>query len=930
MEFNKNYDLSLPEWGPYSPRYAGGGLVVDKEKGYLMEFPVAVGYINYPPSCIKVYPPTPSINITAWAANEEMDYWVWRFTMDDINRKLCLAKYALIEFVPVDKHSMVVCASFYKEISGGVGRFTFDLLCGQFPLKPKIAINKGKDDLWVKASEYCEIYSQYRNYLDGRKPMVFTYEPSTYLRYEGATNGEALYLNYKDKGVVYYFRLPHTLGDAYLVFRYATFWADETQHFDIELDNQKITVPLPVKGTFSPGSSFDDWLTATHYLGKLTEGRHRLKITVNTTLPKRPAHILLDGFAITRSLPPKDFFSLIKEPEGTLKVIKDVQANSMSLINKRLETDQIFTLLGKGGMISLRDIKGDDITEALTKMGPYWYVHGTYPGQGIGRWLDLNISDISVIPFEKKTVYAVVIRGNDHAGNVRTAKKILSHAEEIVKKRRDHYQDTKYKVTNKHYQTAMEHNVSVSLMAATFPNIRKGKYVKFYAPLSVDRNFCFWDVGALALGLTEYSPKLALEAAATYFTDENEESLAIEHGSYTPTPVYAVWEAYIKTGDIEILKFFYPRIKRLYGLLSGNHPNSFFDPHKLNLVNAYHYEYESASCDDYPVSGACTPPLNHDFEFHPWRRNLYLPKNPVKFTRGIQWPSDDVGCAGLTSHVIRLAKILRLFAFFLGYKEDQTFFDSQIKRFFITMNKYMWDDKTGYFGWTKGKNYQMIRDKNGFNFNMGIDGVMPLITKECTLDQVRKMLYNLKSPRHLWTRWGVTNVDKSAPYYIDDGYWNGSVWMPHQWFLWKAILDYDPAFAKKIARTAVELWFREHERFLSPFEYFKHGEGCIGDFSSICNAYVLKFFAAYYQHGNVVAGYDTVIHKVRYHPNKDALSITISAPFGPERGGLVAVLSPSKEYRIGSKIVRSDETGAISLMIKTPPTPETIEIISAR
>ena len=39
------------------------------------------------------------------------------------------------------------------------------------------------------------------------------------------------------------------------------------------------------------------------------------------------------------------------------------------------------------------------------------------------------------------------------------------------------------------------------------------------------------------------------------------------------------------------------------------------------------------------------------------------------------------------------------------------------------------------------------------------------------------------------TEIGLSVVDRRAPYYSDSGYWNGSVWMPHQWILWKGLLD---------------------------------------------------------------------------------------------------------------------------------------------
>ncbi len=64
-------------------------------------------------------------------------------------------------------------------------------------------------------------------------------------------------------------------------------------------------------------------------------------------------------------------------------------------------------------------------------------------------------------------------------------------------------------------------------------------------------------------------------------------------------------------------------------------------------------------------------------------------------------------------------------------------------------------------------------------------------------------------------------MDQSAPYYRHDGYWNGAVWMPHQWFLWKTMLDLGQAdFAFKIAQTALDLWKSEVDESYECFEHF--------------------------------------------------------------------------------------------------------------
>ena len=118
------------------------------------------------------------------------------------------------------------------------------------------------------------------------------------------------------------------------------------------------------------------------------------------------------------------------------------------------------------------------------------------------------------------------------------------------------------------------------------------------------------------------------------------------------------------------------------------------------------------------------------------------------------------------------------------------------------------------------------------------------------------------SSGHLWTRYGVSAVDRSAPYFSFDGYWNGSIWMPHQWFLWKAALSDgmgDPAV--KIALTALRLWERETREWYCCFEHFSIRSGSGGGwhhFSGLSSP-VLCWYSSCFKPGTLTCGYDVLI-----------------------------------------------------------------------
>src|SRR5690606_29441751 len=89
-----------------------------------------------------------------------------------------------------------------------------------------------------------------------------------------------------------------------------------------------------------------------------------------------------------------------------------------------------------------------------------------------------------------------------------------------------------------------------------------------------------------------------------------------------------------------------------------------------------------------------------------------------------------------------------------------------------------------------GQPAQFLRDENGHFFNRGMDGASPLIASAATPEQAERMWATLLDPQRFLTPLGLSAVDMQAPYFDKGGYWNGSVWLPYQWFFWKAMLDY--------------------------------------------------------------------------------------------------------------------------------------------
>ena len=103
------------------------------------------------------------------------------------------------------------------------------------------------------------------------------------------------------------------------------------------------------------------------------------------------------------------------------------------------------------------------------------------------------------------------------------------------------------------------------------------------------------------------------------------------------------------------------------------------------------------------------------------------------------------------------------------------------------------------------------------------------------------MLKHLKSPEELWSPVGISTVDMSASYYYDNGYWNGSVWCPYQYFLWKAMLDIgEGQFAFDIAHRGLNSWKQEIEFSYNTFEMIQMKRNVAAGFTSLAD-FLLQF-----------------------------------------------------------------------------------------
>ena len=374
-----------------------------------------------------------------------------------------------------------------------------------------------------------------------------------------------------------------------------------------------------------------------------------------------------------------------------------------------------------------------------------------------------------------------------------------------------------------------------------------------------------WDSGFSGLGLLELDRTRAIENLNVYLTGEDADSAFVFHGTPLPVQAYLLAEIWNREPDLELLEYFYPRLRRCYLFLSGHTADSTF-LRPSGLLGGWDYFYNSGGWDDYPPQ----------WRIREEKRNDILPVAP-------------------TAHVIRCARFLIHTARELGRDADIPGYEADIAAFAHALRTQAWDASAGVFSYTvcdeTGHFREIYRDpESGVNYNLGMDGASVLLAGSvCDREQRSRLLELLMTPGRCWSEYGLSTVDMSAPYFRPDGYWNGSIWMPHQWFFWKAMLDLGEAeFASRIAMCALELWKRETDLSCGCFEHFSlsHGRGCGCPHFGALSAPVLCWFAAYFSPGRLTGGFDFWVHRRR----KIKGAMEVNCTLGGRKGDFMTLL----------------------------------------
>lgn len=877
------HDLNLPSWGPYTKKYIGVSHIPDVEQGLRFDLSVFPGFYRRKVDVPNVFFES---GFHPWEASPNLEYFSFRHELEWKDRVYTDISYSLI-----DEQSRLVRIECVNNTDIAQSIVLHMMSSIHFPSIREYNPNTPIEMSTIQLPEAVE----WMDGLDYQQLEFATPRPQDQLGYDGKLRGEI-----RDHGLIngsgigqgfgralndqvsYEIKLNRDIQNAILWLRYKI---DEGQTTTLALGGlSRKTLQLTGNGDFK---------VEKIKLGDLKAKSYDLKIT-----SRAETAIVIDGFAVIDAEEMDQIAVIAVDWDYTPEIIEGPVKNSVIL--KYQNTDNYYGLYWGYDDYQLRQWHYKDLSDDF-KQNVNGHVSTEFSNGTNGHFTNVFLRPITIDAQSSLIVNGLVCTGTKSEVERRLRKNIdEAEANSIYEKARAHLYNYQVTEAGQKYLFSNQRMAATTITNVVYPVYTQRQYIRHHAPGRWWDCLYTWDAGFIGIGLAQQNLQRGIESLNAYVNEPDEQSAFIHHGTPLPVQHYLFQELWNATQSEVFLKNYYPKLKQYYEFIAGKNPSSTTRLNS-NLIRTWDYFYNSGGWDDYPPQ--------HHLRQH---RTLYKNVSPVVST----------------AHCIRIAKILQMAASQLQLKRDSSEYAVDIDLMREALQKHSWDEESGYFGYVihdpAGHAQGIMKFENTTNFNMGLGGVSPLLAGICTDAQEERILKHLKTKGRLWSDIGLSAVDQSAPYYTKEGYWNGTVWMPHQWFMWKTMLDLGEAdFAFKIADTALNLWKKEVESTYNCSEHFviESGRGAGWHQFSGLSTPVLSWFKAYYQQGTMTTGFNTwVLDKKLDQTNS---SLTAKLRVSGEKGrdfAVVVCLNPAFSYQVywNNQAVQHQEISKGTLSIVVP------------
>jgi hypothetical protein len=839
-KLSRTHDLRLPDWGPYTKKYAGISHLPDVQSGLRFDLTVFPGYYR---RALLVPNSKWESGYHPWEAAPDLSYYAYRFELEWKDRVYCDVSYSAD-----GEHARLVRSEFVNHTAepqnlvlqyAAYMNFPPVRTYSDEPVQLSRAVLPEKA-VWLDALDYDDMGFATQRPQDN---LVYDGLWRGEVRGHGFVNGAGLGTGFgREAGdwVRYTFHLTAPVKSAVLLARYRALEGEATC---IVSGLQGSELVLPASADFA--------------LASVPAGDLAGEDVCVELVSKGRAAFDLDGLVLVSQAQADEVQFKPVEWQHVPQILPGPLPNSLML--KYADAPVWYGLAWTGEPWVQREL----FTDELDRMMRYYvheHVQKVLRGNGEGHFSNVFIRPVEVPSGQSRVLYGLACDGTRQEVEHRLASFSgdPQQLEAVYLRARTGVAKLEPAPAGDGYRFSQEHMAANTLLNVSYPVYTRRTFIRHNAPGKWWDCLYTWDSGFIGLGLLEVDVERAIDCLNAYTTPPGDPQVAfMHHGSMVPTQHYLFLELWNRTQDRELLEYFYPRMRQYYQFFAGKLGSSTTGKLKSRLLKTWDYFYNSGGWDDYPPQ-------------------VYVHANRLE---------SSVSPVVSSAQGIRLAKILQMAARAVGQPGDVDGYQADIDTWTESLNRYAWDAEAGFFGYVRhdeqGSPVEILRHESGQNYNMGIDGAAPYYSGICTPEQEALIYERLASPQRMWTPTGICSVDKTAAYYKLDGYWNGAVWFPHQWFYWKALLDNRRSdFAAQLARTALDTWKGEVDTSYHCFEHFivQSGRGAGWHQFSGLSCPVLGWYGAYHRPGRLTTGFDTWVQRQEFSQGNRRLEAELIQP----------------------------------------------------
>ena len=886
----------LGKWGPYSKKYSGISRIVDHdfEDGVRFDCVVSPAIENADSRVPNVTVPT---GVHPWEAKSDYSFYSYRYDLEWKDKV-----YADVSFTKLDDESVLVRTEFVNntDIMQICLLNLFSAI--EYPFVFRMDASPPEKSIYINATDY-ETY-EYNTPRPWDKQAI-----------DGMKNGE-----FFDKNFTKHTGLGDRDNNRYILPKYPKLGeeAGDRITYKIEgLENFKNPVLSIIYQT--PGTSDSEWMLngekvtfEKSYYGKqftIPCNFNELELVSCGT-----GSIEFDYLCITEkedvdfiylSLKRNNFFPKIEENDDNGKLVSyDYDGVDNKFYVKTFNSSTRCRKFNTGCLEDSPTARISQPDESFQNMLETFSGSFSEKRSDEGFYHNTVVHTLYVEPRSTHVEYAVLSYGETEYKTTEEYEKIYEKAYNSLEKFDLNLAGKTYEFSNKILRSTVFQNT-------VYPLYRNGEYIVHHTPGKRWDSFYTWDSGFIGLDMIEFAPNIADYILETYLSD-NDHWAFLLHGSPVPVHIYQYLEMLKKANDKTELFKYYDRVKMFYDFLAGKINGSTTTKFNSGLTTTFDYFYNCSGMDDLPPQKA-----------------MYAEQKQKYMTPVIS-----------SCQVIRCAKILYMVADMLGYEDHKATYLEDIERVTNALQKYSWDEDCGYFSYVihdeNGDAKEQYRNAQGENLNKTMDGIYPIIAGAVTNDQKARILGHLKSDDEMFSPVGISAVDKTASYYITNGYWNGNVWLSHQWFVWKTMLDLgETDFAFRIAKTALDAWKREVEYSYYTFEMFNITSGRGGWFHNFggLSTPINIWTNAYFKPGTFSTGLDAMVIESNFNEDKTEFKANVKYYGNNEKYSVIVVLRDEFDYSVIVNNKKADfslrDKGIIEITLNGNEKSAEIEIIKS-